>query len=260
MTTRVKELRDFKPSGFSTTRWTLIVSGAALDEDQRVAHEALAQICRTYWRPIYSFVCRRIYSPEDAQDITQDFFAKILGTNWLQCADQSRGCFRSLLLVSLNNFINDALARKKTQKRGGSAKFVSWDDWMAEAPSQLAISPAALESMPPETFFDLRWAVTVVERALNRLSEECEQRGRLRLFDALSSYLSAERTDVSYEQIGATLGISSTMVKRQLFNLRRRYRLLLRDEVRRTVRDPADLEPEIRHLFAVLGRAHGQLP
>lgn len=260
MTTKVKGLRDFKPSGFSTTRWTLIVSGAALNEDQRVAHEALAQICRTYWRPIYSFVCRRIYSPEDAQDITQDFFAMILGSNWLQCADQSRGSFRSLLLVSLNNFINDALAKKKTQKRGGSAKFVSWDDWMAEAPSQLAISPAALESMPPETFFDLRWAVTVVERALNRLSEECEQRGRLRLFDALSSYLSAERADVSYEQIGATLGISSTMVKRQLFNLRRRYRFLLREEVRRTLRDPADLEVEIRHLFAVLGRAHGQLP
>ena len=256
MTNRVKGLRDFKPSGFSTTRWTLIVSGAALDEDQRVAHEALAQICRTYWRPIYSFVCRRIYSPEDAQDITQDFFAMILGTNWLRRADQNRGRFRSLLLVSLNNFINDALDKTKAQKRGGSAKCVSWDDWMAEAPSQLAISPAALESMPPEMFFDLRWAVTVVERALNRLSEECEQRGRLRLFDTLSSYLSAERVDVSYERIGATLGISSATVMRQLSNLRRRYRFLLRDEIRRTLRDPADLDDEIRHLFAVLGRAH----
>ena len=260
MTTKVKKPRDFKPCGFSTTSWTLIVSGAALDEDQRVAHEALAQICRTYWRPIYSFVCRRVHPPQDAQDITQDFFAMILGTNWLSRVDQSRGRFRSLLLVSLKNFINDALDKKKTQKRGGTVNFVSWDEWMAEAPSQLAISPAALQSMPPETFFDVRWAVTVVERAMNRLSEECEQRGRLRLFDALSSYLSAERTDISFERVGATLGISAATVKKQLSNLRRRYRVLLRDEVRRTLRDPSELDDELRYLFAVLGRAHRQEP
>ncbi|MEY2539626.1 MAG: hypothetical protein QOG67_3366, partial [Verrucomicrobiota bacterium] len=147
---------------------------------------------------------------EDAQDLTQDFFVMILETNWLQHADRDRGRFRSLLLKSLQNFLNNAAEKAQARKRGGDVQFVSWDEWMAEAPSQLSISAQALESLPPERIFDLRWAATVVEQALRRLREECESKGRLRLFDVLSSHLTAERADVSYANLSSALGVAET--------------------------------------------------
>jgi len=240
------------PRAFATTRWSLILSAAKSESGEQKARDALNELCRNYWRPIFSFVCRRGYSMEDAQDLTQDFFVKILEHNWLEHADPNRGRFRSLLLKSLQNFLNSAAERTHTHKRGGDVKFVSWDDWMAEAPSQLSISPQALESLPPERLFDLRWAVTVVEHALRRLSEECEGKGRLRLFHALSPYLTAERDEVSYANLSTALGVAETAVKKQLHNMRQRYRSLLRDEVAHTVADPTDVEDEIRHLCAAL--------
>src|SRR5204862_7608799 len=140
--------------------------------DEQKAAEALAELCRTYWRPIFSYVCRRGYSTEDAQDLTQDFFLMILETNWLQQADHGRGRFRSLLLKSLQNFLHNAADRNRTLKRGGSVQFVSWDAWMTEAPAQLSISARALEALAPERLFDLCRAATVVEPALRRLREE----------------------------------------------------------------------------------------
>jgi RNA polymerase sigma-70 factor (ECF subfamily) len=176
----------------------------------------------------------------------------ILASNWLQHADPNRGRFRSLLLKSLQNFLNNAAERKHARKRGGAVEFVSWDEWMAEAPSQVSISAQALDSLPPERLFDLGWAATVVEQALRRLREECESKGRLRLFEALSGHLTAERADVSYPNLSATLGIAESAVKKQLHNMRQRYRWLLRDEVAHTVENPADVEDEIRHLCAAL--------
>ena len=166
-----------EPRVFATTRWSLILSAANSEGEEQKARDALAELCRTYWRPIFSFVCRRGYSTEDAQDLTQDFFVMMLETNWLQHADPNRGRFRSLLLKSLQNFLNNAAEKNQTRKRGGDVEFVSWDDWMAEAPSRLSISAQALDSLPPERLFDLRWAVTVVEQALRRLREECEGKG-----------------------------------------------------------------------------------
>lgn len=131
-------------------------------------------------------------------------------------------------------------------------KIVSWDDWMAEAPSQLSFSVQALNSWSPEQLFDLRWAATVVEQALRRLREECQSRGRLRLFETLSAYLTTEREDVSYQSLATTLGITESAVKKQLHNLRRRYRWLLYDEVEQTVENPSEVEGEIRHLCATL--------
>ena len=180
MASNVANERDFKPRGFSTTRWSVILGGANLHPDDQKARAALAHLCRVYWRPIFSFVYRRQYSTEDAQDLTQDFFAMILQTNWLRHADQRRGRFRSLLLKSLDNFLNDAADKREAHKRGGQMKFVSWDDWMAEAPSHLTISGQTLESMPADQLFDFRWAATVVEQALARLGEECELKGRRR--------------------------------------------------------------------------------
>jgi RNA polymerase sigma factor (sigma-70 family) len=246
---------EAEPRVFTTTRWSLVLAGANPDGDQQNSAEALAELCRTYWRPVFSYVCRRGYSTEDAQDITQDFFLMILKTNWLRQADQSRGRFRSLLLKSVQNFLHNVTDTKQTLKRGGSVDFVSWDAWMAEAPSQISISPRALDALAPERLFDLRWAATVVDQALRRLQEECEGKGRLRLFEGLRNCLAAEHADISYADLGAALGVPDTVVKKQLHNLRQRYRWLLREEVAHTVEDPADVDDEIRHLCAALSAA-----
>ena len=243
-----------EPREFVTTRWSLILSAANLGSEQKVRH-ALAELCRTYWRAIFSFVRARGYSIEDAQDLTQDFFVAILKDNWLQQADRNRGRFRSLLLKSLQNFLINAAARKNARKRGGDVDFVSWDDWMAEAPSQLLLPAQALDSLPAERVFDLSWATTVVEHALQRLREECESKGKLWLFQALSSHLIDERDEVSYARLSAELGMAETAVKKQLHNMRQRYRSLLRDEVSQTVEDPADVDDEIRYLCASLATA-----
>ena len=238
---------------FATTRWSIIVSGGNQADGQTDENRsALAELCRIYWRPIFSFVCRHGYSTEDAQDLTQDFFVMMLHSDWLSHADESRGRFRSFLLKSLQNFLNHDRTKGEARKRGGDIQFVPWDGWMAEAPSQLAISPQALESLPAERLFDLRWAATVVEHALCRLEEECEAKGRRRLFDALRGYLTAERSEMSYAELAKRLGLAETVIKKQLHNLRDRYRWLLRAEVAQTVADPADVDAEIRYLCAVL--------
>ena len=237
---------------FATTRWSLVLSAAKSQSGEEKARAALEELCRIYWRPVFVFVCRRGYSMQDAQDLTQDFFVKILEPTWLQHADVNRGRFRSLLLTSLQNFLVKAAEKTHTRKRGGGVEFVSWDDWMAEAPSQLSISAHALNSLPAERLFDFRWATTVVEQALRRLREECEGKDRLRLFYALSRHLLDERDEVSYAKLSAALGVAETAVKRQLHIMRQRYRSLLRDEVAHTVENPADVQDEIRYLCAAL--------
>jgi RNA polymerase sigma factor (sigma-70 family) len=241
-----------EPREFVTTRWSLILSAANFGNEEQKARDALAELCRTYWRPIFSFVRARGCSIEDAQDLTQDFFVTILKKNWLHHADRNRGRFRSLLLRSLQNFLINTAERTHARKRGGGVEFISWDDWMAEAPSQLSIPLQALDSLPPERIFDLTWATTVVEHALQRLREECESRGKLWLFQALSPHLTDERDEVSYADLSADLGVPEAVVKKQLHNMRQRYRSLLRDEVSQTVEDPADVDDEIRYLCASL--------
>jgi RNA polymerase sigma factor (sigma-70 family) len=241
---------------FATTRWSIVLSAGNSGREDQPARTALAELCRTYWRPIFSFVCRRGYSTQDAQDLTQDFFVKILEDNWLEHANPNRGRFRSFLLKSLENFLINEAEKNHVQKRGGDTEFLSWDAWMAEAPSRLSMSPRALESAAPEQLFDLRWAATVVEQALRRLREECERKGRLRLFAVLSSCLAADRADVSYADLSSKLGLPEAAVKKQLHNMRLRYRWLLRDEVAHTVDNRANVKDELRHLCAVLAIAN----
>src|SRR4030095_3778631 len=138
---------------FATTRWSLILSAAKSESGEQAARNALEELCRTYWRPVFSFICRRGYSMQDAQDLTQDFFMKILERNWLEHADRNRGRFRTLLLTSVQNFLINATERGRTLKRGGDMQFISWDDWMTEAPSQLSISTQALDLLPAERLF-----------------------------------------------------------------------------------------------------------
>ena len=191
----------------------------------------------------------------DAQDLTQDFFVTLLKGKLLLMADPSRGRFRSLLRTAVENFLNDKQHLARSQKRGGEVEFVRWDDWMAEAPSQLSIFGQELNTSPPERIFDVRWAATVVEQALRRLAEECEARGRLRLFTVLSKYLSLERVEISYSALSAVLGIPESAIKRVLHQLRVRYRAILRDEVSQTVSDPTEIDDEIRYLCAALAGA-----
>jgi RNA polymerase sigma factor (sigma-70 family) len=249
---QVSEEGAGQPRQFATTRWSLILSAANSDSGEQKTRDALEELCRIYWRPVFVFVCRRGHSMEDAQDLTQDFFVKILEPNWLEHADANRGRFRTLLLTSLQHFLVNAAERRHTRKRGGGVEFVSWDDWMAEAPSQLSISARALDSLPAERLFDLRWATTVVEQALRRLREECEGKDRLRLFYSLSRYLIEERDEVSYAKLSATLGVTESAVKNLMHAMRQRYRCLLRDEVAHTVESPADIQDEIRYLCAAL--------
>ena len=243
---------NHSPGPFNTTRWSVVLASADSGIESAAARDALSELCRAYWRPIFTYICRRGYSTQDAEDLTQDFFTVLLRGPLLQRADPDRGRFRSLLLKALQDFLGHATEKLETQKRGGRVKFVSWDDWMAEAPSQLSISAQALDSWSPEQLFDLRWAATVVEQALRRLREECQSKRRLRLFETLSLYLTTERGDVSYHNLATTLGIAESAVKKQLHNLRRRYRWLLCDEVAQTVENPSDVEGEIRHLCAML--------
>lgn len=243
------------PDRFVTTRWSVVLSCADTTDGNDAARRALADLCKTYWRPVFAFICRRGHSVPDAQDLTQDFFLMLLQGSLLQRADPNRGRFRSLLLKALQNFLIDASLKKHAQKRGGDMKFVSWDDWMAEAPSHLSISAQQAESWPPERIYDVRWAATTVEHALRRLGEECERRGRRRVFDVLSSCLAAEREDVSYEKLSKTLGVPLTAVKRLVHQLRLRYRKLLREEVAQTVERPEDVDDELRYLCASLAAA-----
>jgi DNA-directed RNA polymerase specialized sigma24 family protein len=253
-TTAVGDLAE--PREFRTTHWSLILSAAGSNADDQKTREALAELCRTYWRPVFVFVSRQGYPVEEAQDLTQGFFAMILESNWFRRADEHRGRFRSFLLKSLQNFLSHAEERTRAVKRGGRMTFVSWDEWMAEVPSQLSVPAETLQYILPEQFFDLRWAATVVEHALQRLREECEGKGRLRLFETLSAHLAPGSCEVTYANLAAALGIAETMVKKQLYNLRKRYRWFLRDEVAHTVENLADIDDEIRHLCAVLAETN----
>jgi RNA polymerase sigma factor (sigma-70 family) len=243
------------PERFATTRWSVVLSCADPALGEEAARQALAELCKTYWRPVFAFICQRGRSVPDAQDLTQDFFVMVLEGSLLKRADPNRGRFRSLLLKALQNFLVDDSVRKHARKRGGNVQFVSWDDWMAEAPSQLSISAGGAESWPAERLYDVRWAATAVEHALRRLGEECESRGRRRVFDVLGDYLAAEREDVSYQELSKTLGVPDTSVKRLLHRLRVRYRELLREEVAQTVEKLDDVDDELRYLCAALAAA-----
>jgi DNA-directed RNA polymerase specialized sigma24 family protein len=236
---------------FPATRWSLVRNGH-VPGGQGDGNEALAKLCQIYWRPIFTFICRRGYSAQDAQDLTQDFFLVILEGTLLQSADPARGRFRSLLIKSLKNFLIDAAVKRQTQKRGGDLQFVSWEKWMAEAPCQLSISAETLAISPADALFDLSWAAAVAEEALRRLRMECESKGRRRVFEVLQSYLTAERADICYQDLCQTLGVPEPSVKSLLHQFRIRYRSLLREEVAKTVGTEANVDEEIRYLCATL--------
>ena len=184
-----------EPRVFATTRWSLVLVGAQFESGEQKAREALAELCRTYWRPIFSYVCRRGYSSEDAQDLTQDFFLMILETNWLRQADESRGRFRSFLLKSLQNFLGHAVERNRP---ASAAATCNLSPGMMDGGSALAGYRSRRKPRTRRRRSDYsicagrrRWW----SRPCGRLREECEAKGRLRLFETLSKHLTAERSE-----------------------------------------------------------------
>jgi DNA-directed RNA polymerase specialized sigma24 family protein len=236
---------------FITTRWSLIRLRGPAGAKTKV-DPALVQLCQIYWRPIFTFIYRRGYTEEDAQDLTQDFFLTIVEGNLLQIADPNRGRFRSLLLRSLKNFLIAAAVKRRRNKRGGQVQFVSWEKWMADAASQLSLSAAAMETSPPEALFDAGWAAAIAEEALRRLRLECESKGRRAVYDVLQPYLTSERSEISYDDLARALGGSELSVKSLLHHFRIRYRGLLREEIAKTVETEANVDDEIRYLCATL--------
>jgi RNA polymerase sigma-70 factor (ECF subfamily) len=245
----------FGHARFMTTRWSIVLSCADSETDEAKAHAALAELCKIYWRPVFAFICRQGHSIPDAQDLTQEFFGRVIKGRLIQSADRNRGRFRSLLLTALKRFLHDEGDKRHAHKRGGDLRFVSWDDWMTEAPSHLSIPEQESNNWSPERIFDVRWAATVVERALRRLGDECEKHGRRRVFDVLSSCLTADREEVSYATFARILGLQETAVKNLVHRLRDRYRTLLREEVAETVGGVNEIDDELRYLCAVLSAA-----
>ena len=241
---------------FATTRWSVIRNGGAAGA-RSDGNKGLAQLCQIYWRPIFTFIYRRGYSAQDAQDLTQDFFLVILEGTILQSADPTRGRFRSLLIRSLKNFLIDAQVKRRTQKRGGDVQFVSWEKWMADAPCQISIPAQAMATSPAEALFDFDWAAAIAVEALKRLETECESKGRRRVYEVLNGYLTTERGDISYHDLSAALGVPEPSVKSLLHQFRARYRVLLREEVAKTVETDADVKDEIRYLCATLSAGTG---
>jgi RNA polymerase sigma-70 factor (ECF subfamily) len=205
-------------------------------------------LCEIYWYPLYAFLRRQGHSAEDAQDLTQGFFARVLEKDALSHVDPARGRFRSFMLASLKHFVANERVRASALKRGGPLPPLSFEFETAEG--QYRLEPR--DEVTPESLFDRRWALTLLARVLGRIRSEFEKAGKAALFDALKGYLTAEETELSYREAAASLGLSEGAVKVAVHRLRRRFRLLLREEIAQTVATPEDVEDEIDYLFRAL--------
>jgi len=231
---------------FPTTHWSVILA-AGSPESPRY-REALEMLCRDYWFPLYAFLRRRGYGPDEAQDYTQGFFAHMLEKQDLCRADPNRGRFRSFLLSMLKHFAADTREQAQAQKRGGGKRVVSLD--FAEAETRYAAEPA--HQLSPEKLFERSWALTVLSRTMARLREDTPTADKPMLFEHLKAHLGGQTDAVPYRELAATLNMSEGAIKVAVHRLRKRYRELLREEVAQTVSTPEEVEDEIRALFAAL--------
>jgi RNA polymerase sigma factor (sigma-70 family) len=234
------------PWRFASTRWSLVA--AAGQGASPEAQEALAVLCRAYWYPLYAYARRRLANIEDAQDATQAFFAQLLEKDYLQAADPARGKFRSFLLTAFKHFLAKARAHEQTQKRGGDRRILPLDFRTGER--RYHLEPA--DHATPETIFERRWALTLLEQTLARLRQEFENIGKQRLFDSLKGALTGEDISEPYATIAARLDMSESAVKVAVHRLRRRYQELLREEIAQTVATADEIDEELRSLFAAV--------
>ena len=212
------------------------------------AEEALSKLCRTYWYPLYAFVRRKGYGREEAQDLTQAFFARLLEKNVFAQADRDRGRFRTFLLAAVQHFLADEWDKSRRLKRGGGCHIVSFDSLSAE--ERYCQEPADLADAAK--LYERRWVTTLLDRVLVQLESDYRQAGKAELFDALRSSLLLDDDRVSYRELGIRLQLSEAAVKQAVLRLRRRYRELFREEIAQTVTDPSEADEELKHLFSVL--------
>jgi RNA polymerase sigma factor (sigma-70 family) len=241
---RVRETRSSGRHSFAATRWTVVLTAGHGLSPQ--AGRALEELCRTYWYPLYAYVRRRGHNPQEAEDLTQEFFARLLARNYLAGVDREKGKFRSFLLASLKHFLANEWDRAQAQKRGGGQPHLSLDTQTAETRYQS--EPA--DDLTPEKLLERRWALALLDQVLARLRAEFVADDKEKQFDELKVWLTEGKGATSYAVAAARLGTTEGAAKVAVHRLRRRYRELLRDEISHTVATPAEIEEEIRHLFA----------
>lgn len=234
-----------QPAGwFPSTHWSAVL--AAVDGRAPRSPEALEKLCRAYWFPLYAFARREGCGPEEAQDLTQEFFSRLLEKDYLRAADPQRGRFRSFLLASFKHMMANARRDAARQKRGGGAQMFSLDELDAEGRYQLE----PVDTATPERIFERRWAETVLARVLDRL--EAEYTGHAMRFEDLKVFLIESRGAAAFVDVAARLAVTQAALKSVVHRMRRRYAELFREEVAQTVASPTEVEDEIRHMFAVL--------
>jgi RNA polymerase sigma-70 factor (ECF subfamily) len=231
---------------FATTHWTLIVAAAGRKDG--AAEIALAELCQRYWRPVYIYVRRRTAQLEEAQDLTQGFFTRLLEKNVLAQAAPERGRFRAFLLTAVKNFLLNEWDRAAAQKRGGGTKRLALDFDASE--SRISLEPAHAET--PEQAFDHEWALPLLDSVYRALEAEQTAGGKARQFELLRGALAGGRESLCYAEIAAELGQSEAAVRQAASRLRKRYREILRREIAQTVETEGEIDEEIRRLFEVL--------
>jgi RNA polymerase sigma-70 factor (ECF subfamily) len=233
-------------AGFAATRWTLVL--AARGDVSPRASEAMAELCRVYWYPLYAYLRRRGYDTHDSEDLTQEFFLRLLDKNYLAGVDREKGKFRAFLLASLKHFLANQWDRSQAQKRGGRQVLIPLDALSAE--SRYRLEPA--HNLTPERLFERQWAITVLDRVLALLQAEFAAEGKQTLFETLKPFLTGSGQPAGYAQVAADLGMTEAAVKVAVHRLRRRYRQRLRDEIAQTVASPEEIDEEIQYLLACL--------
>jgi len=229
--------------GFATTRWSLVQAAAESGTDG--ARRALEELCTQYWFPLYAYARRRGYGTEDARDLTQAFFTKLLEKRDLKAADPSRGRFRTFLLSSMKNFLTSEWRKDHSLKRGGAVKVLSLDFDSAEQSYQLEPS----RELSPEAIYQRRWAMGLLQRAVIDLKEQYEKAGKLELFEALKGYLGGEDHILPYADLSRRLGQSEGALRTAASRLRARWRKRLRELVADTVQGESEVKDELRSLI-----------
>ena len=237
------------PSGqFNTTHWSVVLlAGKSRDPQSSMA---LEKLCRTYWSPLFAFARRKGWTEEDAKDLTQQFFARLLARNYLGAVAREKGKFRSFLLAALEHFLANEWRRAQAQKRGGQFRFISLDDTSVE--DQYRLAPASLDS--PEQFFEQQWAITLLEHAVAKLRDEFTASGKGTFFEQFKIFLTGEKQAFSYAELAARMNTTEAAVKMAVRRMRQRYGELLRLEIANTVASPAEIDEELQALFAALSR------
>lgn len=246
MTTNGKRTPQAAAECFVTTHWSVVLTAGRTDTTR--ARAALDQLCRSYWQPLYAYVRRSGHSREEAEDLTQAFFARLLARNSVAQADPARGRFRSFLLSALKHFLANEWDKAHTQKRGGGAQVIPLAFDTAETRCGQAVAPGDT----PDRAFDRQWALALLEVVLGRLRGEYRDAGREEAFLGLKDTLGGGRAEIPYRELGAKVGMSEGAVKVAAHRLRARYRELLREEIANTVAGPEEVEEELRALFAAL--------